>query len=41
MRTAGELAKALALERTVDGARLVQMAKRGELKMPTRRYNAV
>ena len=40
MRTAGEVAKALELERTVDGARLAQMAESGELKMTARRYNA-
>ncbi len=38
--TAGDVAKALYLERTVTGTRLVQMAKSGELKMAARRYKA-
>ena len=36
--TAGDVAKALDLERTMTGTRLVQMAKSGELKMAARRY---
>lgn len=38
--TAGDVAKALDLERTVTGSRLVQMAKGGELQMSARRYKA-
>ena len=40
MRTAGEVAEALDLERIVAGTRMVQMVKRGELKMAARRYKA-
>ena len=40
MRTAGEVAKALDLERTVAGTRVMQMATSGELMMAARRYNA-
>jgi hypothetical protein len=40
MRTAGEVAKALDLERTVAGTRAMQMATSGELKMAARRHNA-
>jgi hypothetical protein len=40
MRTAGEAAKALDLERTVAGTRLVQLATSGELTMAARRHNA-
>ena len=36
--TAGDVAKALDLERTVTGTRLVQMAASGELQMSARRY---
>ena len=38
--TAGDVAKALDLERTVTGTRLAQMAKGGELKLAARRYKA-
>ncbi len=38
--TAGDVAKALDLERTVTGTRLVRMAESGELKMAARRYKA-
>jgi hypothetical protein len=40
MRTAGEAAKALDLERTVAGTRLVQMARSGELKLAASSYRA-
>ena len=40
MRTAGEVAEALELERTVAGTRVMQMATSGELKMAARRYSA-
>jgi hypothetical protein len=40
MRTAGEVAKALGVERTVAGTRLVPMVKRGELKRAARRHRA-
>jgi hypothetical protein len=40
MCTAGEAAKALDLERTVAGTRLVQMATSGEVRMAARRYGS-
>jgi hypothetical protein len=40
MRTAGDVAKALELERTVADTRGVQMANSSELKMVARRYKA-